>query len=422
MSQKRILKKKKLITEDTLIVGVDISGTSKHSGYWFTRSGYECKVFFFDNDINGFNYLLEQIMYAKKSLSMKKIILGFESTGSYGDSLLYFLKTNGVKLVQINPMNTKKAKELDDNTPLKSDIKDPKVIADLVADGHYLSVNLPTDNSAKLRRLTKTRESHIKDRTSKYNRLQQLIQTLFPEIKKVIKNSKSKTLKYLMMKYTTPERIGKLGKSRLCKILKKESRGNYGMKQAEELIEYARCSVGVKEGSEELVTEIRQIFMLIEMIDKFIDEIEMKMEKVLKRIPYSANLLSNKGIGLITVSGIIGEVLDFIRFRNQRAILKYAGLNLYEKSSGKHHGIRRITKRGRGLLRKLLYFTSINTVKKGGIMHDYYKRLVETNGMIKKKALVAVSKKILCLMYAQVRDNTYYNEEHHEKKILRKAA
>ncbi len=132
---KQILKKKKLITDDTLVVGVDISGASKHSGYWFTRSGYECKVFFFDNDIKGSNELLERIMYAKKKLSMKNVILGFESTGSYGDSLLYFLKTKDVKLVQINPMHTKKFKELDDNTPLKSDTKDPRVIADLVAHG-----------------------------------------------------------------------------------------------------------------------------------------------------------------------------------------------------------------------------------------------------------------------------------------------
>ncbi len=205
-------------------------------------------------------------------------------------------------------------------------------------------------------------------------------------------------------------------------ILKKESRGNYGMKQAEELIEYARCSVGVKEGSEELVMEIRQILILIEVIDEFIDEIETKMEKILKRIPYSANLLSNKGIGIVTVAGIIGEVLDFVRFRNQGAIIKYAGLNLYEMSSGKHHGIRRITKRGRGLLRKLLYFASINTVKKGGIMHEFYMHLVETNGMIKKKALVAVSKKILSMMYAQVKNNTFYMENYHEQKTMRKAA
>ena len=361
-------------------------------------------------------------MYAKKKLSMKKVVLGFESTGSYGEPLFYFLLQKGVKLVQVNPYHTKQFKELDDNTPLKSDTKDPKVIADLVAHGHYLSVNLPTGNSARLRRLTKSRESLIKDRTSKYNRLQQLIQILFSEIKKVIKSSKSKTLKYLMMKYTTPERIQRLSKERLCKILKKESRGNYGMKQAEELIEYAKCSVGVKEGSDELVMEIRQILMLIEMLDKFIDEIEMKMEKILKRIPYSANLLSNKGIGIITVAGIIGEVLDFNRFRNQSAIIKYAGLNLYEMSSGKHYGIRRITKRGRGLLRKLLYFAAINTVKKGGIMHDYYKHLVETNGMIKKKALIAVSKKILSLMNAEARDNTFYKENHHEKETIKKAA
>ena len=44
---------------------------------------------------------------------------------------------SGIKFVVVNPMHVKKSKELDDNSPTKNDVKDAKVIAQLVKDGRY---------------------------------------------------------------------------------------------------------------------------------------------------------------------------------------------------------------------------------------------------------------------------------------------
>lgn len=420
MSQK-IFNNNREITRSTLIVGVDI-GMTKHYGYWETCDGACCKTFEFGNDYEGFSKLWNKIEDAKKRLELKKVVLGFESTGSYGEPLLYFLLNKNVRLVQVNPTHTKKFREVIDNNPLKSDRKDPKVIAALIAHGHFINVSLATDNAARLRRLTNSRERFIKDRSSYYNRLKQQINSEFPEFFKVFKDIKCKTAFYLLKYYTTPENISKLNKNILGKELSKISRGNFNIKQADKIIDYAMNSMGVKAGLDELAWEVKLLMTMIESLNEFISETEQKMEKIIKRVPESANMLSNKGIGIITAAGILGEVGSFKKYKSQAAILKFAGLNLYEMSSGKHHGIRRITKRGRGLLRKLLYFAAINTIKKDGIMHDYYKRLVETNGMVKKKALIAVSRKLLCLMYAQVRDNTFYMENYHEIMNLKKAA
>ena len=45
--------------------------------------------------------------------------------------------TNGVSVVQVNPYAVKQTKELEDNSQLKDDRKDPKLIANLVKDGNY---------------------------------------------------------------------------------------------------------------------------------------------------------------------------------------------------------------------------------------------------------------------------------------------
>ena len=107
------------------------------------------------------------------------------------------------------------------------------------------------------------------------------------------------------------------------------------------------------------------------------------------------------------MAGVIGETGGLERFSGQRAIIKLPGLNLYEISSGKHQGERHISKRGRSLLRKLLYFASLNTTIRGGIMHQKYQEMIG-RGMKKIKALVAISRNLLRLMYALARDNRDY--------------
>ncbi len=76
-------------------------------------------------------------------------------------------------------------------------------------------------------------------------------------------------------------------------------------------------------------------------------------------------ILSLKGIGTVTAAGLIGEVGDFSKFATISEVMKLAGLDLYEVSSGKHRGKLRISKRGRPLMRKLLYFAALEHCPEG---------------------------------------------------------
>ena len=110
---------------------------------------------------------------------------------------------------------------------------------------------------------------------------------------------------------------------------------------------------------------MEEILSDLDLLERFIEKLEGEMASTLDQIPYSQSLLSVKGIGKITVAGLIGEVGDFRQFSTSSEVMKLAGLDLFEISSGKHQGNRHISKRGRPLLRKLLYFAAINTVRKG---------------------------------------------------------
>ncbi len=412
----------KMVREGTLIATVDIGATS-NTGYCTTLDGRDIKSFRFDNIKEGFEKFWHMIVASKNRFSCDEVIVGYESTGPYAEPLVHYLANKPVKIVQVNPMHTKKMKEVNDNSPLKTDDKDPRVIADIIRLGRALTIVVPEGDSANLRRLNNARERHVGEQTALLNQLQQLVFIIFPEFKTVLKNMKGKTAQYILNKYTTPERIGALSKEALGEEMRKRSMGKFGIKDAESLIGLARETVGIKEGLAGLFMDIRHILTQLEAEARFISEIESEMGSTLERIPCSAKLLSIKGLGIVSVAGLIGEVGDFSKFSTQSEIMKLAGLDLYEISSGRRKGQRRISKRGRSLLRKILFYAAIQMIRKNGIMYDYYTRLTG-RGMERMRALIAVSRKLLRIIHAILRDNRDYvgGYQPPQRMVIKKAA
>jgi transposase len=398
-------KKVRSINGKSLIVAVDI-GKTVHYGYFRAPNGEDLKPFRFYNFKKSFEQFWAKICQFQRQQNLDDIVIGFESTGPYAEPLFHFLRKKPAKLIQVNPMHTKRLKELTGNSPNKTDKKDPRVIADVISLGHALTLVVPEGPAAQLRRLTQARERAIKSRTATVNQLQHLVFVIFPEFFSVIKN------------HTTPESVFAMGFKSLAKVLKKVSRGKLGQERAKELFEAARDSIGICEGKESIILEIDHLVSKIENEDRFIDNLEKQMADYLGQIPYSQSILSIKGIGRITVAGLIGEVGDFRKFNTISEIMKLAGLDLYEVSSGKHQGQRHISKRGRSLMRKLLFFAAINAVKSNGIMHEPYQQMLD-RGMPKIKALIAISRKLLRIIFALARDNVEYvkdyNKIHHYK-------
>jgi transposase len=413
-------KKVKFINEKTMIATLDI-GKVAHYAYFRAPNGKDIEPFPFHNYRRHFNKFWMRLCQFKKDNNLEDIVIGFESTGPYTEPLFHYLRKKPVKLVQINPMHSKRLKELTGNSPNKNDKKDPRVIADVITLGHALTLVVPDGATAQLRRLTQARERAIKSRTAMINQLQHIIFVIFPEFLSVFKDISTKSAMYVIKNHPTPESIVSMGLKPLSDVLRKVSRYQLSQERIKELFESAQRSVGIEEGKESILIEIGHLASNIENEDHFIDDLEKQMDHYLDQIPYSHCILSIKGIGRVTVAGLIGEVGDFKKFNTISEIMKLAGLDLYEVSSGKHKGNRRISKRGRPLMRKLLYFAAINVVKSHGIMHEQYQEMLG-RGMLKMKALIAISRKLLGLIFALARDNTVYVENYSNIHHLKLAA
>ena len=167
-----------------LIVGCDI-GSETHYARAIDTRGRELsrKVLEFNNDAEGFQKAKDWSVELAAVHGKKQIVLGLEPTGHYWFCLAAWMVSNGISVVQVNPYAVKQTKEVEDNSQLKDDRKDPKLIANLVKDGNYGMPYLPEGVYADLRRLSMFRDQLSEDRIRNMNRLHREMKIYFPEYK-----------------------------------------------------------------------------------------------------------------------------------------------------------------------------------------------------------------------------------------------
>jgi len=173
-------RKRGRIKSDALVVGIDVAKRS-HVAVCRGAGGQKEKPFCFRNDGMGYDKLLKRAEESRQRHGSASVVFALEATGHYGHALRYFLADRGYELMGINPAHTKRIKELEDNSPEKSDAKDAGLIADLAREGRGRPAMLPRGVFADLRRLSKFRERLVSERTRLFNRYHGLVDLLFPE-------------------------------------------------------------------------------------------------------------------------------------------------------------------------------------------------------------------------------------------------
>lgn len=81
----------------------------------------------------------------------------------------------------------------------------------------------------------------------------------------------------------------------------------------------------------------------------------LQVEELLEQVPGSKEMLTILGVGIATLASFLAETGDLSAYDHGQQIIRLAGLNLKENSSGKKKGRSTISKRGRSRLRALLF-------------------------------------------------------------------
>jgi len=411
------------ITEETLIVGVDI-GSTLHYARSFDWRGIETgKVYKFANSRDGFEMFSNWIKKQQEKTGKRAVLVGAEPTGHYWFSLGNYLEELGIPLVMVNPYHVNRSKELDDNSQTKSDMKDPKVIAKLVIAGRYSQPYIPKGVYAELRILTANRHRITQELINCKNRISRWFSIYFPEYEQAFGDYEAKSSIMILKVACTPEDIRKLGVEGINKVWREAKLRAVGEKRAKILIAAAETSVGQKEGLTAAKLELRLHLQDYESKKAQYDEIMEQLAVLCEEIPESKQMLVIKGIGLITVAGFLSEVGEIRRFDSPKQIQKLAGLSLRENSSGKHKGRTTISKRGRARLRGILFNAVIPLVAKNEEfrkIHEYYTTR-QKNPLKKKQSIIAIGCKLIRIFYAILTKGIIFDSQKMMSDIRREA-
>jgi len=409
------------VTADTLVVGVDI-GSQIHFSRAFDWRGFEFtkKAFRFGNSKVGFLAFLRWLEEIKNKTGMKKIIVGCEPTGCYWLTFQKFLQEQNIFLVTVNPYSVKRCKELDDNSPEKSDLKDPKTIAGLVKDGRFSTSYLPTGVYAELREAFVCREQIMKQHVRLSNQIQGWLQKYFPEYFECYKDWDS-TSGLLVLKHAPlPQDIIRIGAGGINEIWREAKIRAAGMARATTLIEAAQDSVGLIGGEAARI----EIWILVnDYIAKAeqLKRLDEYLEEKVREVPHVEKLLAIKGVGLSTVIGFVAEVGDIGRFTDSKQIQKLAGLEITKISSGKRKGQPGISKRGRCKLRKVMFESARSLINWNPAFLDVflYYRNREKKPLGSMQAKIAVACKAIRIFYVILQTGCDFDEERFRKDIIR---
>ena len=120
-----------------------------------------------------------------------------------------------------------------------------------------------------------------------------------------------------------------------------------------------------------------------------------------------AKLGTIKGVGAVTIDVVVSELGDVGRFKSSKAVTSYAGLApRVRQSAGKGKDLG-ITKEGSPLLRWALVEAAWRVVRQSMAWTRIYEGIKKRAGG--KKAIVAVARRLLCVMYAMLRDGKNYD-------------
>lgn len=410
------------ITDDMLIVGCDI-GSETHYIRAIDVRGRELShgAFEFSNTSEGFENAKAWMLELAAKNDKKQIVLGLEPTGHYWFALAAWMISSGISVVQVNPYAVKQSKEIEDNSQLKDDRKDPKLIANLVKDGNYGMPYLPENVYADMRRLSMFRDQLTEDRIRNINRLHRELKIYFPEYMDAFgKIDGAFTLEVLKVT-AIPSEIKALGAEGLKNIWHNAKLRGRGYSRSGEIVSYAEKSVGLMDGTDVGREAVKWYAEQILKLDGQLATVESILHRKCREIPYAENILAINGVGENILSGILAEIGDVSRFDDVKEIQKLSGMGLVACSSGKHKGQTKISHRGRKRLRYWLFQAAKSAVSHADEfkqLHEYY--TTRPNNPLKKmQSLIVIACKILRVIYTILKTGTTYDPQKLLKDIKR---
>lgn len=384
---------------------------------------------------------VELLKKTEKGFDSRPFVV-MESTGHYHKILFHSISKAGFEVSVTNPIQTDSIKNIGIRK-VKNDKVDARKIALLYRFQELRTTNIPSEDIDCLRSLCRQYYNLSDELTAYKNRLTGIVDQLMLNYADVFSNIFSKAAIAVLEDYPTPAHILKANRSKLISLIQRNSRRSlkWSTTKYELLVSKARdfapLSIHNSSNIAMLGVYISMIKTLEESLEKVLKAIRLLIaEDMAKDMPVLSLTLellkSLPGIGLLTAATILAEIGDFSAFSKPGKLVAYFGIDPSVMQSGEFTGTRnKMSKRGSRLLRRVLFTMALANIRTkrnkqacNPIIMEFYKQKCQSKP--KKVALGAVMRKLVCIIFAVLRDRKPYQlrspEEHAQILAAKRAA
>ncbi len=340
-----------------------------------------------------------------------------EPTGEYQNKLLRTARRHGHLTCLVNAESVCNFRVIESNDTNKTDIKDPKVIATLGRLNKVIRHRVLTEDYQVLRKLGRIYHELDSDITALRCKIDRLLIELFCDFSFTKDFLYGKTGAVLIDRFgCNPYRIIETGFETFATSMR-QSVPRIRKDTIQRLWQDSESSIlneltaGYRDVLEEQFRDLMTRFQDRECRKERIVE---QMKIIFRRLrdddpripPPTAGVISEKYLALL-----IAETGPMADFRSWRQLMRFAGLNIRMRQSGKYMGKNKISKKGSPLLRKVLNHIVLPLVKKGWLYGDYYHKKRETEKMAGTKAMTIVSRHFLRKFHGWYKSGAAFNEK-----------
>lgn len=408
----------------SLHVGVD-TGKSFHVMVARGSGGLRSKPIKVLVSRQGFDEALAQLQARYPGVQPSQTLVGLEFAGHHGFTFAKYLADRGYQCVNILPANTKRTKEVEDNSPLKTDDKDAGVICDLLHRGVFVRFPFLKHPYTELRLLTSHRHRLTVEATRFKNRLQGMLDLAWPELLHHFYGLHKHTPRVILEHWPLPQDFLAASPRRVASIIKKASRGHIGREQIQALLADTRRSIGLPDAAEERRLEIRNILARWALLREQIGDLDQRIAGLVDECPAAKALMSVPTVGAVCAGTLVAEIGTPDDFEHWRQIIKLAGMNIVTSSSG--HRPQTVThkwqsKRGRPMLRRQLFLLAGRWCQTGGLYREDYLALKARNGNLAVHAVCSMARKLVPMLLAVMQSGEPFDLERWQANRCRREA
>ena len=346
----------------------------------------------FSNDAAGFEWLFAHL--ESLQAAPPQIVVGLEATSRYGENLYHALGSRGYQVCLLHPGQIH-AFAQQRGLRAKTDRLDATTIARALLSGEARFGYVPSQEVATYREVVRLQQQLSEEIVRYKNEIHALLVVLFPEFSQVFADPSSPTALTVLKAYPSAQAMREADPKALSQLLRQRCPGRYGRQTAETLVRLARGSVSSGQATQARQRSMRILCDQLEHTQSNLKLLQQEMEQLLDNDPKAKGVLAMPELGPMTVAVLRAELGDLDRFARMDQVVAYAGLDLQVKQSGKWKGQTKLSKRGSGRLRRILYLAALRSIRlPTSPFGIYYHRLVE-RGMKKGMAVVAVMRKLL---------------------------